>query len=218
MILMDMQMPEMDGIEATRQIRALPEGREIPIIAMTANAFADDQQRFMDAGMNDFIAKPIIPARLFDTLARWLPPGKHSLPPPEPAIPSAHANPLLPAFCTSIEGLDAAYGLRMLAGNVSKYQELLQKFIATHVRDGEKIRSALAQGDTVQAQFLAHTLKGSAGTLGLRLIQQAASAIEQSLKQAPPDAVPAISPALEHLDQLLLKLADGLAQHLPDQS
>ena len=71
-ILMDMQMPRLDGLEATRQIRALPEGQAIPIIAMTANAFAEDRQRCMDSGMSDFLAKPIDPERLYATLLSWL--------------------------------------------------------------------------------------------------------------------------------------------------
>ena len=129
LILMDMQMPGMDGLEATRAIRALPGCAMLPILAMTANAFDEDRERCKAAGMNDFITKPVDPEQLFGMLLRWLPDAAMVT----PAAPVATGTP--PAELTAIPGLDIGQGLKVLNGRIDIYLRLLRQFGADHGDD-----------------------------------------------------------------------------------
>ncbi|MBI5615871.1 MAG: PAS domain S-box protein [Gammaproteobacteria bacterium] len=197
LILMDMQMPVMNGVEATTVIRTLPHGRDVPIIAITANAFAEDRQKCLDAGMNDHVVKPIDPDFLYASLARWLPstvlPGEDVAPPPRPAEDDAATAPVL----------DVAAGLRNLAGRRDTYFRMLARFSELHLDDAEAIRAALAAGRHDDAERLAHTLKGAAATMGLRRLALLAQDMERALKSgAGADEVPA----------RLTTLASGVAE------
>jgi len=195
LILMDMQMPVMDGLTATRIIRQSERGHTLPILAMTANAFGDDRQRCLDAGMNDHIAKPVDPNNLYSALIKWLPPDTrpaHEATRPAPAPPAVDdpETDFVEALST-IPGVDAEAGLRAVRGRVASYRRLLGTFVEQHARDDEAITAALGNGQIHEATQLAHALKGAAGTLGLADIHGAAAKLNEALRHSPGEQSPA---------------------------
>jgi two-component system sensor histidine kinase/response regulator len=156
---MDVQMPEMDGLEATRRLRALPGLAHTPILAMTAHAFGDDRQACLDAGMNDHLVKPIDLRQLYAALLRWLPPPQ-ALPTPPAASPAATPAPL------SIDGLDCARAMKNLGGRVEVYRRVLRQFRNHHRSGVDELSTLAAAPDPTPLQQLAHSLKGSASAVG----------------------------------------------------
>jgi len=170
-VLMDLQMPELDGIEATKRIRADARFANLPIIAMTAHAMVEERERCSAAGMVDHITKPIDPHTMFQTLARWVR-GSAA------AVQAQAAAGGLP----QIEGLDTAAGLKRVAGNRTLYLSLLRQFAEKQADAGRRLAAALAQKDTEAAERIAHSVKGVAGNIGLGALGAAAAAVEQALK------------------------------------
>jgi len=180
-VLMDMHMPVMDGLEATRQIRAIPEFAKLPIIAMTANVMESDRQRCFQAGMNDHIGKPIDPDDLLARLLRWI--KRRDFPAADAPATPAEAAPQVVAALAGIEGLDVAAGLRLSLRREALYLSLLGKFVATQKDFRRQILAALAGDDRTLAHRLAHTLKGVSAQIGAHYVRGLAEKLENVLRE-----------------------------------
>jgi len=196
-VLMDCQMPVMDGYEATRALRQRPELKDLPVIAMTANAMAGDREKVLAAGMNDHVAKPFHVDDLFATLARWVRPK--ALQSTGPAV-------------ETLPGLDERAGLKAVRGNEALYRRLLGMFRQSEADFELRFRDALARDDTAVAMRCAHDLKSVAGTLGMAEVQRAAQALELACEQEAGDE------AIEELLKDVARLLKPLVNPLPEQT
>ena len=205
-VLMDCQMPIMDGYEATRQIRQTLALKTLPVIAMTANAMAGDREKVLAAGMMDHIAKPLNVTEMFETMARWIRPARHTgRHRTGPAAPEARAQALPP-----LPGIDTRAGLATTMNNEKLYRRQLVMFRDSQGTFAEAFRAAQADPDPSAATRAAHTLRGTAGNIGARQVQAAAEELEKACRDgAEPERIQGL------LDRVLAELqpvVEGLKQ------
>lgn len=207
-VLMDIQMPVMDGYEAVRQIRSLPKHKDLPVIAMTAHAMASDRTRCIAEGMNDYITKPIDRSELFSVLTKWTGyhngiehdpvPATHEKDGPEIEIPQN-----LPGICVST-------GLKMLVGDRSLYKELLCMFSEAYCETGYDIEMGLEHGDRESAGRLAHSMKSAAATIGANELAEISAELEEAIDKNLDSAEALIRSFNRHLGIVI----DGLKREL----
>ena len=184
-VLMDLEMPELDGYQATEIIRSYPALADLPIIAMTAHAMKEQRERCLAVGMNDHVAKPIDPERLLATVVRWVGSGSKILPAAE-SMPIRGPDGGLPA---RVPGIELQEGLHRIGGNSTLYAELLSAFSRDHVATAAGIHAAIGEGDIDTAKSLAHAVKGLAGNLSANTLAAAAAELESWLRSgADPDS------------------------------
>ncbi len=206
-VLMDIQMPVMDGYEATRLLRAQPKYISLPIIAMTAHALVEEKEHCRAIGMTAHVAKPFELEDLLLTLARCCtetggPAGPPSTTETDPRA-VAGIKTLLPA---AIPGVDLANGLRLCAGKVGLYRGILEGYARDHITLADSFRTLLEQGRWDEISALAHTFKGLSGTISAGDLEKLAAAIEQGARGRSPNLLPLIEKMEEKLSPTLAAL------------
>jgi CheY-like chemotaxis protein len=222
-VLMDMQMPVMDGVTATIEVRKTISAEQLPIVAMTANAMVQDKEKCMAAGMQDFVTKPIDPDVLWETLLRVIRSKAASLESAaltkisqmvsDSTVQVAVEQFVLPS---GIQGLDSALGLRRVSGKIVLYETILRKYIAGQATVVDELRTAVENQDFELAKRLAHTTKGVSGNIGATGVQGIAAEIEAGLGEGV-DSV-AILDKLTVLQSALAPLLQSLAACLPQDT
>jgi CheY-like chemotaxis protein len=212
-VLMDLQMPEMDGLTATRLLRAEAGLQHLPIIAMTAHALAEEVERCLEAGMNDHVAKPIDPGTFFATLGRWTRAHQREEAGGRSRVANEGSEPAVP----EIEGIEVASGLERMAGNKRLYRDLLTQFVAKQQSVGNRIAEALENGDRHQAERLAHSLKGAAGNLGINQIFRSAGNLEKAIRESETGIADLLKDLRSAMDRQIRTIQTALAVNGTDR-
>ena len=180
-VLMDIHMPEMDGFEATRQIRAMPRYADLPVLAMTANVMDVDIEESLAAGMNAHIAKPIVPNTLFSALLQWIEPGERSI---DVVLTDPSTSDI--TLPQKLSGCDLSRALLNVNGNRALLGRVLRDIVADHSGDLDRFKEAVASGNQSEAIRITHSLKTVFGTLGGSQLQIEFASLERQLKTSMP--------------------------------
>jgi len=217
-VLMDMQMPVMDGVTATREIRKDGRFTDLPIVAMTANVMEADIQKCREAGMWDHVGKPIDPDELFGKLLKWVKPRQaggeqKAAGPPFEETEKEGTKPEKQDDLPEIPGLDTALGLKRVLGKRGFYVDMLKKYVDNQGQAPTQIRQSLDAGDYGTAERLAHTAKGVSGNIGATPLQELAATLEKAIREARPREE--IGKALDSFRAAHGALIDGLKEAFP---
>ena len=217
LVFMDMQMPVMDGVTATREMRKQERLEHLPIVAMTANAMEQDRRKCMDAGMNDFLIKPIDPQDMWTILVRWVRPRRAAptaatLPHAQPLAAIQGSTPANDGLPHGIAGLDTTLGLSRMMGKKPLYLAMLRRYAVGQQDVVRDIRQALAAGDIATAERLAHTTKAVSGNVGAIVVQERATALEAVLRET--QGAQRAAPLLAELEAPMNELLAALGAHL----
>ncbi len=204
-VLMDIQMPVMDGYTATKEIRKLPDFKDLPIIAMTANAFKRDRKKAFDSGMNEHVAKPINVMELYKVLRKLVHISKNRRSTPAAKKIETYENEIDFTALKKVETLDVVSGVSRVGGNRSLYKDLLKQFLDHHSNDIMEINRALHENDLSLAGRLAHTLKSVAGNIGAQNLYSYAENLEDAIMGAEYKNIKTKIPPVEKELSLLLK-------------
>ena len=221
LVLMDVQMPELDGLQATRMLRADPRTASLPIIAMTANAYAEDRAACMASGMNDHLAKPVVPSVLYEVLSRWLPRSKAPAEvvnrerAGEGAETGASASDASPEF-DSIEGLNTERGLAFFAGSVDVYRRGLRQFASLYAVEPAAFTAYRTEAGAGQGNRLArelHAIAGAGAAIGGLRLSELSRRAEWLVQQSAPatDVIVALDAVTGHIAQLVEGINGSLA-------
>ncbi len=206
-VLMDVQMPVLDGYQTTRKLRQINELKHLPVIAMTANVMSGDRNKCLQAGMDDFIGKPILPETLYATLLKWIKPVDLKTCKPD-------ARDLANAQLPFLYGIDTVVGLQHTADNAEVYRKILKKFVENHSQSMAEIKTAFNDENYDRAYQLVHTVKGLAGSLGALQLQGQLNRLEEALYSPSPDDT--ISGLIDVAERELNKISNSIQSTLSE--
>jgi polar amino acid transport system substrate-binding protein len=209
LVLMDLQMPEMDGLEATRHIRTNSKAgiEDLPIIATTAHAMAGDREKSLEAGLNDYLSKPIDPDRLYSVLVKWIKPKERQVSDqPDSRISKKDTDQEI-WIPPSMPGIMVKSGLAGVGGNTRLYRDILIRFYRDHSNATQQIKNALEKGDIEMAERFAHTIKGVSGSIGAQELHKSVRELEASIQHG---HFAEIKGFLNDFDNALVKVLDSL--------